>query len=338
MTTSPSNSPFAKRAGFVHRVLLVGQPGVGKTPASLTFPGVAMFDTEGGAQPYRVNPAFNFEEFEHRDGIPTYDGLLWAAQWLMSGKHGYKTFVVDSISTIVDRLKLENRNAKGELTFQGRAYVNDKMKALYAALTSLPLHLVVTARREAQYKLEGKEFKAAGEKADADKMIQHAFHHVVFMQPDGSGVVWKARGLQNPPRVLKTVNFDTFQRLASLWQTGTQPRLWTLDDIQRELAALFNADKHLTNTVEKLAREGHLTNDMTSAQAIAIVRQYVEQNHPERAAWHKDPQQVANLDEGLKETYGCTLEQFLRDTGTALEDWDSAAALMASLERDSIDG
>lgn len=330
MTTSPSNSPFTKRTSFYHRVLLVGAPGVGKTPAALSFPSVALYDTESGAQPYRDNPTFNFSEFEHAGGIPTYDGLMTAARWLLANKHSYQTAVVDSISTIVDWVKLENRNAKGELTFQGRAYVNDKMKSLYAVLTSLPLHLVVTARREVQYKLDGREFKAANEKADADKMIMHAFHHVLYMQPDGTAIVWKARGLLNPPKVLKAVNYEKLQQLAALWQQGA--RLWSLDDIRAQLSTQFNADQHLINTVEKLQREGALTNEMTALQAVEVVREYVARNHPERTAWHKDVETVHDLDVGLQNMYGMTLEQFYANTKTTQDDWESAAAVLERAE------
>lgn len=122
-----AKAPAATKTGKA-KVLIFGNPNVGKTWTALDFPGVYFIDTEGGAKLEHYQDklkASGGDYFGPDDGANDFDTVLEEVITLATTKHKYKTLVIDSLS----KLQL-NTIAQSEETLleQGKeiAFGNEK--------------------------------------------------------------------------------------------------------------------------------------------------------------------------------------------------------------------
>lgn len=226
--------PVAKKL----KVLLYGPSGSGKTLAALSFPDAAVIDSEAGTDLYAGRPGVPaFSVLRAR----TISDLENAIKFIQEdGGKTFKTLVIDPLTTFYDVQKEATaRQAKtGELGFREWAKINNRMKAVYNALTNLPVHVVVIAREATEYETIAGELKKTGVKPDCDKSISYAFDLVIRMNPDHSGTIQKSRG-QNIGKngVLAKVDWSAFEPVASAYTTGE-----TITVISEDKAAELDAD------------------------------------------------------------------------------------------------
>lgn len=191
------------------KVLLTGSHKTGKTYAALTFPRVALIDSEGG--------------WEYIDDLPDPAGLSQTKDLdevlelvtAIRADNGatYDTLMLDSVTVLYDVATARLRRAQGAKFGPGdRALINERMKELYNALTQLPVHLVVTAREDDVYLVEGTKFTKTGRGVDADKSILYPFDFIVRMDEHWGGKILFARGSALPQGYeLKRVNFEALE-------------------------------------------------------------------------------------------------------------------------------
>src|SRR5258707_13993597 len=111
------------------KALFYGNAGVGKTTASINFPRPYLIDTEKGA----VNDQYT-KTLEDRGGAIfqclDFDEVIVEIKSLITEKHGFKTLVIDPMTTLYNDL-LDKSAAKVGTEF-GRHYneANKRMKHL----------------------------------------------------------------------------------------------------------------------------------------------------------------------------------------------------------------
>jgi len=197
---------FAKpdRARRRLKVLLTGAQKTGKTRAALTFPRPALVDTEGG---WEFIDDLTPDAVAQTQDLDACHSLIAAVR--ADGGASYDSLVLDSVTVLYDVATYRLRRDKGaKFGYAEHALVNSHMKALYNALTQLPVHVVVIAREDDVYVSEAGTLKKAGRGVDADKSILYAFDFIIQMSATYSGTVLFSRGDALPKgHVLPQVTF-----------------------------------------------------------------------------------------------------------------------------------
>ena len=239
-----TKNPFRPATTVAKRlkILLYGASGSGKTLASLSFPNVAVIDTEGGTDLYAGRP-----------GIPEFSVLR--AKSLQEVKEAVKfiaedngatfeTLVIDAITVLYDVQKeaAARMGKDGEMNPRLWNRVNAQMVALYNSLTNLPVHVVVIARESELYEGEGLNLKRVGTKPDVDKKVSYMFDFVVRMKADHTGEIIKSRGL-NIGSHLPVVSWAAFEKAAGLFNVGDDVAQARSDDQAIDQDARGYADK-----------------------------------------------------------------------------------------------
>jgi hypothetical protein len=195
--------------------------GSGKTRAALTFPRVALVDTEGGSKRYRGHP--DVPPFAVLDAKTLADMKMILAFIQEDGGKTYDTLVIDTVTALydVEKAALTNNHQK-DMTFKDWAKLNSRMKTFYHELEHLPIHVIVVARQSTEYDGSATELRRIGQKPDSDKALPYTFDFIVRMQADLSGIVEKSRGVALGSRgVLAEVNWSVFEPVASAYQRGS---------------------------------------------------------------------------------------------------------------------
>jgi hypothetical protein len=215
-------NPFKRAAATAAplTILLYGVYGSGKTRAALTFPRVALVDTEGGSKRYRGHP--DVPPFAVLDAKTLADMKPILAFIQEDRGKTYDTLVIDTVTALydVEKAALTNNHQK-DMTFKDWAKLNSRMKAFYHELEHLPIHVIVVARQSTEYDGSASELRRIGQKPDSDKALPYTFDFIIRMQADLSGIVEKSRGVALGNRgVLATVNWSVFEPVASAYQRG----------------------------------------------------------------------------------------------------------------------
>lgn len=236
-----ANDPFktAQPVAKKLKVLLYGATGTGKTIAATSFPRPAYIDTEGGTHLYRGRKGF-----EHIKWLDekTLTGIEQAIAFIaQDGGKTYDTLVIDPITVVYDVLKeAMSRTAKNnELGFRDWAKINNRMNALYTALTNLPVHVVGVCREADIYEKVNGEMQRAGVKPDADKDVRYIFDFEIRMLPDHTGVVGKSRGFTlGENGRMRDVHWGAFEPVANVLLVGETQKVEDKDSAaQREAEA-----------------------------------------------------------------------------------------------------
>ena len=176
------NNPFkpAKSSSKHQKILLWGASGTGKTTISLQFPSPVMIDLEKGAELY--GDKFDFDVIN----ATTLDQIREAIAFLNSGKHEYKTLIIDPITVVWEMLQSEwsdklfnhNKCSKGfkneyyEFQMKDWALIKKEWKDLVLDIIALNMTIVATAREKI---LMDKAMKITGLAPDAEKNIEYYF-------------------------------------------------------------------------------------------------------------------------------------------------------------------
>lgn len=260
-------TPVAKKI----KVLLYGGSGSGKTLAALSFPRPAVIDAEGGTELYRGRQGFAFTVFDTKNVLE----LEQAIQFVRddAGKN-IDTLIIDPITVFYDVLKdaTAKTTKDGSIGFREWARINSRMKAVYNALTGLPVHVVVIARESVEYEGTGNDMKRVGQKADADKTLPYIFDFVIRMNPDHTGTIVKSRGLDSlgQNQRLPKVNWEAFAPIAQFYTDGTQNKQID-DEKEAELLAEDMRDKDVATAFFKFWREQSLS-DYQILDALKVTK------------------------------------------------------------------
>jgi hypothetical protein len=175
---------------------------VGKTTASISFPGVYLIDTERGAensQYVKILEANNGAIFQTND----FDEMIKEIKSLMTEKHEYKTLVIDPLTTLYNdlldkcaaQLKASAKEKDATGTEFGRHYgeANKKMKHLLTLLLRLDMNVIITSHAKNEY---AGNMTVVGTTFDCYKKLDYLFDLVFEIQKRGKervGIVKKSR-------------------------------------------------------------------------------------------------------------------------------------------------
>lgn len=163
------------------KVSLFGDGGSGKTKFLLSFPGVAVIDTERGTDPYRGKYTFKVKHANRwKDLAPILD-------WLEQKPAGIQTFAIDSLTIfyqdLVNDMVEYVRNKRGhEILSQAEwTVIKRRWASFLNRLVDLPLHIVLSMRERDEYEettnSKGEEVrkKTGNQLMDADKQTKYLF-------------------------------------------------------------------------------------------------------------------------------------------------------------------
>ena len=128
------------------KICFFGPSGSGKTVSALTFPRVALIDAEGGSDMYAGRPGIAPFSILRTKSIQE---LREAISYIRTDNgRSFDTLVIDPITVFYDVQKeaLSRASRTGDMTVREWTRVNGAMKAVYAELYQLPVHVVVIAR------------------------------------------------------------------------------------------------------------------------------------------------------------------------------------------------
>ena len=210
----PPRNPFqpAEAVQKKAKILVYGEPGVGKTWFALTFPGVALIDTEGGADLY--GSRFDFDVLRTK----SFGDILEAIE-AVKADHGrtWQTLVIDPISIVWQVLQDAGQQAAEARAARYGRSADDVMltprdwglikRRLYSAMTdlvNLPVNVVLTAHQRdiMEMRRDGRGQEVAvkvGEKPDAEKktgywpdlvirLVVEGGEHISIVEKDRSGL------------------------------------------------------------------------------------------------------------------------------------------------------
>jgi hypothetical protein len=155
------------------KLFMFGPAGVGKTTAAIQFPKSYIIDCEKGAQNYgKLITASGSAVFETND----MNEVLDEVKALLTEKHGYRTLIIDPITTLYNDL-LDKCEAQVGADF-GRHYgaANKVMKRLANLIMALDMNVVITAHAKTEY---GQNYAKLGYTFDGWKQLDYWFDLVV---------------------------------------------------------------------------------------------------------------------------------------------------------------
>lgn len=165
------------------KALIIGPEKTGKTSALLTFPRVAVVDSERGTDYYAGKPGVAPFAVFRAKSISELRRAIEAVK--KDNKENFDTLGIDPISIFYNvAVEVANKTMKpGENAY---TKANAQMKTIYSDLVDLDLHVVVIAHEVPNYISEGKYYTQDGTKADADHKIGFPFDFVVRTKKDFS--------------------------------------------------------------------------------------------------------------------------------------------------------
>jgi hypothetical protein len=184
------------------KALFYGCAGVGKTMAAIQFPKPYIIDTEGS-----TNKPQYVKQIDKVGGAVLmtvdFDEMVNELKELLTTKHDYKTFVIDSLTNLYNDL-LEKAEKKVGTEF-GRHYgeANKRMKQLLNLLFRIDMNVIITAHSKNEY---GANLSVLGQTFDCYKKLDYLFDLVFEIQKRGD----KRTGVVKKSRIESFPDLDTF--------------------------------------------------------------------------------------------------------------------------------
>ncbi len=173
------------------KILIYGKPGVGKTWASLDFPGCYYIDTEGGADlAHYVDKLKNAGGvyMGPKDGSLDFPTVIEQFQALATEKHNYKTVIVDSISKLFNSAiateadRLGDKNAFGADKKPAIAY----MRRLVNWVNRLDMNVLFIAHSKGEWGTDAKgERVEIGQTFDGWDKLEYELHLCLEVTKNG---------------------------------------------------------------------------------------------------------------------------------------------------------
>ena len=184
------------------KALFYGMAGVGKTTAAIQFPRPYLIDTEKGAensQYVKILQKSGGAVFQTCD----FNELITEVTALLTEKHGYKTLIIDPLTTLYNDLldkaalilkgQAKEKDATGTEFGRHYAEANKKMKHLLNLLLRLDMNVIITSHAKNEY---GNNMTVLGQTFDCYKKLDYLFDLVFEIQKRGKeriGLIKKSR-------------------------------------------------------------------------------------------------------------------------------------------------
>jgi hypothetical protein len=184
------------------KVLIFGKPGVGKTWASMDFPGVYYIDTEGGANLAHYTDKLKKSGAGYLgpdNGSNDFDVVLEEVITLATQPHNYRTLVIDSFSKLfntqvaVDFDRMEKAGRDMDKTFGAeKKGAIGATRQLIRWFEKLDMNVILICHEKAMWK-DGKE---VGQTFDAWDKLEYELHLALRIEkvgPARKAIVTKTR-------------------------------------------------------------------------------------------------------------------------------------------------
>ena len=259
------------------KMYVYGEAGTGKTVTSLQFPKPAVIDAEKGTKLY--GKFFDFDRLEASDPKE----VLRAIEELIENPNGYKTFVIDPITPIYEkiidshltRLKLKSGNPSYQLQPKDWRPINAEVKNLIDRLLALDMNIIVTAQSSALYSQE--EFmKVLGTKPDGPKKLPHMFDVVLELKKEKQGdkEVFMARTEKDRTNTLPSTFLFSYQSFVEFVGIEGLERDPIAFDQKKKLNENVGRNTEITYNKQKIKTAGITAKQLTELEKlIAIVGQ-----------------------------------------------------------------
>ena len=192
--TTATGSPFAKASEQETRLKLFlwGPSGSGKTKLAIQFPKAALIDMERGSVHYPGE--------HHVIQTTNPDEVMTSLEWLASGKHDFRTVVIDPVTIYWEALQRKwsdifMRRKKGfkghriefyDMQAKDWLTVKSDWKRFVDRLISIDMNVVVTAHQKSQYR-DGDMSQVIGQTYSAEKTLDYFFDTVVQTNVSADG-------------------------------------------------------------------------------------------------------------------------------------------------------
>ena len=252
------------------KILIVGESGSGKTHAALTFPNMAMIDSEGSAYLYRKKFEFLLAATKSVDEAMGLIDDTISGRAKINGKR-VLSLGIDSATSFYETLQIAAMGRDGDISAKGWGAIKLLNAKLYEVLyTQTSLIVVVTAGVKPVF--NGKTEKTTGslvvdgEVIDADKKLRRAFDLIVKLYFDErtgkrSFSVLKARAeiddwLPQGQRFEKPFSYEVVKEMLESFKDRPEAKqAQTMDEaIERDRKALERVNEE--NVPELLRKIG----------------------------------------------------------------------------------
>lgn len=176
------------------KVLIFGQPGVGKTWTSLDFPSVYYIDTESGADLNHYTDkllASGGRYFGKKQGSQDFDSVIEQVEALATEEHAYKTLVIDSISKLYNIAAANAAEAGGDDYGRDKKEANKPTRRLLNWLNRVDMNVILIAHEKALWGGSGEDRKVIGETFDCYDKLAYELH--LNLQITKQGTARKAK-------------------------------------------------------------------------------------------------------------------------------------------------
>ena len=233
-----SRNPFQPAAAVQKKakILVYGAPGTGKTMFALTFPRVALVDTEGGADLY--GGRYTFDVLRTK----SFTDILAAIEAVKADNgRTWQTLVIDPITIVWQVLQDAGQQAAEAratrynrpaddvvLTQRDWGVIKCRLYNAMTDLTNLPVNVILTAHLKdvtEQRRANGAETTVkVGEKPDAEKKTDYYPDIVIKLVVDNGqhiGIIEKDRsGLFKVGQRVPNIGYANFAELLAAHATG----------------------------------------------------------------------------------------------------------------------
>lgn len=173
------------------KVLIFGPPGVGKTWASLDFPGVFYVDTEGGADLDHYREKLRRSGGAYlgpEQGSLDFDVVIGQIKALAEEEHPYRTIVIDSVSKLWNTALTDEQEALGDKDAFGayKKLPTRKFGSLVKWVNRLDLNVIFIAHQKEIWGMnDKKQREVTGYGADAQDKLEYDLHLVLRIAKQG---------------------------------------------------------------------------------------------------------------------------------------------------------